>query len=171
MRQYLLALAFAVLGVMAGLSAACGGGTALPETEACPAATPTPRPRGQSGSQFVYRRAVTEGEAQLIALRERFQAEYPGDTFYRREAFRPDFAGWAAASACVVTDLAALTPGNTEAQRSYDVALEALLLEYTAAIEQGSEAVRARNTSDYQDFYARLDGVAARLRSHVAVVP
>ncbi|MFN0094670.1 MAG: hypothetical protein ACKVVT_07820 [Dehalococcoidia bacterium] len=158
----------------AGVVFACGGGSSLPETEPCPTptATPTARGGGSGGQTFLYRRTVQDGDRVLTGLLDRFRADYPEDTFYRRDAFRPDFAGWAAASKCVTANMRALNaPGNNEPLKTFDATLETILTDYDVAVDRGSDAVRTRNTSDYKSFFRRLDGVVSRLKEHMGAMP
>jgi hypothetical protein len=162
----------AVLVISGVALAACGGTSSLPEAEPCATPTPTPSPTSANGGRFVYRRAVSDAERNLTAFVDRFRSEYPGDTFHRRDSFRPDFAGWAGAAGCVLRDLRALMPpGANEALKNFDVTLEAILTDYEKVIERGEDAVRTRNTSEYKSFYQALTTVMGRLEEHVLAIP
>ena len=92
-------------------------------------------------------------------LRADLRAKYAEDTFYRRDAFRPDFAAYADQTVCTAQAMIDVSAPDTrfrEYESTLDAALQALI-EHTRA---GREAVRARNVSDYRKWF---DGADARI--------
>ncbi len=149
------------------LGAGCGTPDAnFPAETVCPSpqAVPTSRatPGAMSPQAFVAR--VRGGAAELERLREGFAESYPGETFYRREAFRPDFAAYADATICLARELLALTAPTPRLEvwkGNVDAALRALV-EHTVA---GREAVRSRNVTEYRAWHR---GVEERLGAVMA---
>ncbi|MFN0147501.1 MAG: hypothetical protein ACKVT1_13390 [Dehalococcoidia bacterium] len=147
--------------------AACGGGTSLPDPPPCPTPTATATPGrgggGATGAQNRYVREVQAGSTRLNDLLTGFRATWPENKFYRTGEFRTDFVNYAGAAACVTADLARLTPPVTPGRAAdIDKALKPFLSDYEAALAQGREAVRARNTSDYRDWAKKMDELVAR---------
>lgn len=141
------------------LAAACGSpSSAIPEVPECPAAAPLPTSRTTPGAVSVqaFLSRVREGTGRLYQLREDLRADYPEDTFYRRETFRPDFIAYADETICTsraLQELSAPIPALEEFDRRLDAALAALI-EHTLA---GRDAVRTRNVSEYRDWFAGVD--------------
>lgn len=139
--------------------AACGSpSSAIPEEPECPAAAPLPTSRATPGTVSVqaYFSRIREGTGRLYQAREDLRSEYPEDTFYRRERFRPDFIAYADETICTaraLRELSAPIPALEEFERRLDEALTALI-EHTLA---GRDAVRTRNVSAYRDWFAGAD--------------
>ncbi len=142
-------------------AAACGSpSSTIPDEPECPAAAPLPTSRATPGAVSVqaYFSRVREGTSRLYQSREDLRADYPEDTFYRRENFRPDFIAYADETICTARALQELTapiPALEGFERRLDAALTALV-EHTVA---GRDAVRTRNVSEYRDWFAGVDEV------------
>lgn len=167
MRRALLAA-----GVAAVLSGACGTPDAnFPEPAACPspAAVPTSRAAPGTASVPAFLARVRAGADELAARRERLRELYPTETFYRRDAFRPDFARYADATLCLARELRGLTPPpRLEAWKArVDAALDALI----AHTEAGREAVRTRNVSEYREWYRGVDTRIDAVEEAAAAAP
>jgi hypothetical protein len=140
-------------------AAACGSpSSAIPDVPECPAAAPLPTSRTTPGAVSVqaFFARVREGTARLYQAREDLRADYPEDTFYRREDFRPDFIAYADETICTsraLRELSAPIPAIEEFERRLDAALSALI-DHTLA---GRDAVRTRNVSEYRDWFAGVD--------------
>lgn len=157
----------AVLLAAGVLLAACGTADAnFPAETVCPspAAVPTSRASPGTPSQQAFVAMVRAGARTLQQERERLREAYPTDTFYRRESFRPDFAAYADRTICVARELRAMAAPGTRLvgwKANVDSALDALI----AHTEEGREAVRTRNVSEYRAWYrevdARIDAVVA----------
>lgn len=146
--------------VTAGLLAGgCGTPDAnFPAETVCPSpqavATSRATPGAVSPQAFVAR--IRGGAAELEQLRERLAEEYPGETFYRRESFRPDFAAYADATICLARELQALqapVPRLEAWKANVDAALAALI----AHTEAGRAAVRSRNVTEYRAWHRGVE--------------
>jgi len=156
--------------VLAGLALApvfaCGGSPAFPDELSCVTPAPVATSRSSPGSistQAYVNRVRTVSDT-IFRLRESLRAKYDDDTFYRREEFRPDFAEYSKDTICTARALIAVeAPGGSarETKTSLDSALAALI----AHTEFGREAVRARNVSDYREWYAGVDARVQAVRA------
>ena len=153
------AVTIAVLAALALGSAACGSpsGT-IPAEPVCATPAPLPTSRATPGTVSVqaYFSRVREATGRLYQIREGLRASYPEDTFYRREAFRPDFIAYADETICTSVGLRGLMapiPALQAFKSRLDETLTALI-EHTTA---GREAVRTRNVSEYREWFAGVD--------------
>jgi hypothetical protein len=140
----------------------------FPAATVCPSPQAIPTGRGVSEQAFVGR--IRAGVWELAAARERLRAEYPGERFYRRETFRPDFAAYADRTLCLAQELrglAAPTEPLAAWKAGVDVALEGLIA-HTAA---GREAVRTRNVSEYREWYRGVDARIEAVEAAVSAPP
>ena len=149
----------AALAGAAAVLAACGTADAnFPAETVCPSpqAVPTSRatPGAVSPQAFVGR--VRAGAAELRRAREELREVYPNDTFYRREAFRPDFAAYADRTLCLAQELRALQ-APTERLAAWKARVDGALDELIAHTAAGREAVRRRNVSAYREWYREAD--------------
>ncbi len=150
--------------------AACGGGVStFPEEVECVQPSPLPTSRTTPGavSPQAYFSRIQNGVSALEKLRSDLRSKYPEDTFYRREAFRPDFAAYADETICTATALLALTPPDGRFENfesTLDTALTALI-DHTRA---GREAVKSRNVSEYRDWFDGADAKIAAVRTALA---
>lgn len=149
----------AVLASLALGAVACGSPTsAIPAEPVCATPAPLPTSRATPGAVSVqaYFSRIREATGRLYQIREGLRASYPEDTFYRREAFRPDFIAYADETICTslaLRGLLAPIPALQAFKSRLDEALTALI-EHTTA---GREAVRTRNVSEYRDWFAGVD--------------
>lgn len=159
MRTVALLAALIVLSMLT----ACGGGAAFPDPVPCatpiPAASVTPR---QAVNQYVS--GVRTAVDRLATLRETLRNEYPGDKFSRDSQFRVDFAAYAGSTVCGAQNLKELrapSPNLEQFDTNLDAALQALI-DHT---QTGRAAVKARNVSDYRNWFqgvdAKIDAVRA----------
>lgn len=150
-------------GAIALIVASCGGGSgSFPEEAECPAPAPIATSRAQPGttSPQAYTARMRSSSDALAKLRADLRGKYPEDTFYRRDAFRPDFASYADQTVCTAQAMIDVTAPDTrfrEYESTLDATLEALI-EHTRA---GREAVRARNVSDYRKWFKDTDAKIA----------
>ena len=160
-------LALTLLGAGSLLAGACGssGGT-LPEPPPC--ATPTAAATPGQGSYF---NLVRRANDTLVARLTAFRAQYPGGKFFRSGSFREDFVVYYGAATCALDDLAnAVLPGNANAAgRERDAQIKAIAVGYRAVMDYGLNAVKQRNTSDYRKWNTRVDAVASRLATALAL--
>ncbi len=153
-------------GLIALLVVSCGGSSsAFPDEAECPAPSPLPTVRNQPGvvSFGSYLNRLRSSGETLSKLRADLRANYPDDTFYRRDTFRPDFAEYADQTVCLAEAMRSLDPPNsrfTDFDQQLDTALDALI-EHTRA---GREAVRTRNVSDYRKWFEDADAKIAAVR-------
>lgn len=151
-----------IAGIIALLGASCGSSSgSFPEEGECPAPAPIATSRAQPGaiSPQAYTMRMRSSSDTLTRLRADLRAKYAEDTFYRRDAFRPDFAAYADQTVCTAQAMIDVSAPDTrfrEYESTLDAALQALI-EHTRA---GREAVRARNVSDYRKWF---DGADARI--------
>lgn len=149
------------------VAAGCGGGAAdaFPAETECaqPSALPTSRTTpGVASAQAVTGRI--RGSAQGLAkLRADLRAKYPEDTFYRRDAFRPDFVAYADATICTAQSLLDVrtSADRAEAKSNLDSALTALITH----TREGREAVDKRNVSDYRRWFRGADEKIAAVQT------
>ncbi|GIW13708.1 MAG: hypothetical protein KatS3mg062_1147 [Tepidiforma sp.] len=140
-------------------AAACGTPDAnFPAETVCPSpqALPTSRAAPGTVSQQAFVGRIRAGVRELAQAREELRGSYPDDTFYRRDAFRPDFAAYADRTLCLARELRALAAPTERLaawKANVDTALDALIA-HTAA---GREAVRTRNVSEYREWYREAD--------------
>lgn len=152
-------IAAGALAVIALAATACGApASVVPEEPACATPAPLPTSRTTPGTVSVqaYFSRIRNGAGALYSAREELRAKYVDDTFYRREAFRPDFIAYADETICMargLQEIAAPTASLAEFDQKFDAAL-ASLIEHTVA---GREAVRMRNVSDYREWFAGVD--------------
>jgi hypothetical protein len=153
----------AALGVAGTIASgwACGG-SSLPETVPCPAPTPTPQAIANDvnmGFDTRYQIVVALGTQELTSLLDGFRGRWPGDTFYRSEEFRADFAQYTTDAICVAEDLSGVEPSPKYAQAHER--LRRALATYVEALEEGRDAVAQRNTSGYRDWVREMDEAEA----------
>jgi len=139
---------------------ACGSpGSAIPAEVVCGTPAPVPTSRSAPGavSTRAYWSRLQDGSSRLYQLREDLRKKYPEDTFYRRGAFRPDFAAYVDASICLARELLAIArlPAQDDV---FTANLIGALDAFIAHSEAGREAIRTRNVSAYRDWYAGVDG-------------
>ncbi|HMO53236.1 MAG TPA: hypothetical protein PJ994_01910 [Tepidiformaceae bacterium] len=144
------ALAFAV---------ACGTpDSAFPAEAECAPASPLPTSAAVAGmtSPQAFIDYVRRSTTELGLARSRFTSRYPDDTFYRRDAFRPDMARFADETICIARRL-------RDAQ-SPMAGLDAWTARIHAAVDDlidhtwfGREAVRSRNVSEYRQYRAGME--------------
>ena len=164
MRRAPLLLALA-LGSAAAL--ACGGGGAgFPEETVCASPPPVATSRANAGaiSADAYVRRVQSFAVNLERLRADLRSKYTEDTFYRREEFRPDFAQYASQTVCTADGMLQMSAPDARFAQ-YEAALDAALQDLVAHTRAGREAVRARNVSDYRDWYRGADRKIAAVRT------
>lgn len=99
---------------------------------------------------------VRASTASLLRLRDEFAARYPDDTFYRRDAFRPDMAAFADEMICTAEALRALE-SPIAGFDAWTAALHTSLDDLLESTRFGREAVRSRNVSEYREFREELD--------------
>ena len=151
----------AVLAALGAAAILAGCGTAdanFPAETVCPSPQAVPTSRATPGTvspqAFVGR--VRAGAAELRRAREELREVYPDDTFYRRDAFRPDFAAYADRTLCLARELRALQ-APTERLAAWKARVDAALDELAAHTAAGREAVRRRNVSEYREWYRGAD--------------
>ena len=159
--------ALALFTVLAGLMAACGSssGGAFPEEVECalPAPIPTsPRSGAVSGQAYTARARTTASTVEQ--LRTALRAKYSEDTFYRREAFRPDFASYADQTICAAEGFLQFSAPSPEYEK-YDADLDRALTELVEHTRFGREAVRSRNVSEYRDWFRQVDAKISAVRT------
>ena len=160
--------ALALLATFAGLLAACGsgGGGAFPEEVACPSVAPIPTsqraPGSVSGQAFTARARNTA--ATLDQLRSNLRAKYSDDTFYRREAFRPDFAAYADQTICLAEGMAQFSAPSPDLEK-FEADLDRALGDLVDHTRFGREAVRSRNVSEYRDWFKDVDAKISAVRT------
>lgn len=145
--------------VLLAFAPACGTpDSSFPPEAACPAPEPLPTSRSVSGvaspPEFLAR--VRKGTVDMLRARDQFAAEYPDDTFYRRDAFRPDMAAFADTLICAASALRTLE-SPIAGFDDWVGALHLTLDELISWTRFGREAVRSRNVSEYREFRAGLD--------------
>ena len=157
-----------LLAVVAGLTVACGSPAsgAFPDEIECvqPAPVATSQQAPGTVSPAAYLARMRSGSETMERLRSGLRAKYAEDTFYRRDAFRPDFAAYADNTICTAQgmfDLAAPDARYEKYEADLDAALTALI-EHTRA---GREAVRARNVSEYRDWFKGADARIAAVKT------
>lgn len=156
---------------LAPVAIACAGGSTLPPAPTCTTPTATPAPHGNVQADQRYVQAFQSGAAQLKRLTDNWRAAWPDGRFSSRAAFRGEFVAYAAASRCLVDDLAAFAPANSAKYGEFDARAEGALAQYRDAIDYGLAAVRRRNVSEYREFYQRMDAAFARLDETVRTAP
>lgn len=139
---------------------ACGSpGSAIPAEVVCGTREPALTSFSAPGviSMRAYWSRLQDGSSRLYQLRESLRRTYPEDTFYRRDAFRPDFVAYADASICLARELLAIArlPAQDDV---FTANLIGALDAFIAHSEAGREAIRTRNVSAYRDWYAGVDG-------------
>ena len=151
---------------LAALFGGCGAAaSSFPEETACPAPSPVATSRANPGtiSPQAYLRRLQEAAVTLEKLRAELRVEYPEDTFYRREEFRPDFAEYASQTVCAAQAMFELAPPDARFS-AHDAKVDAALTDLIAHTRAGREAVRSRNVSDYRDWYSGVDARIAAVR-------
>lgn len=98
------------------------------------------------------------------------RGKYPEDTFYRRDGFRPDFATYADQTVCTAQGMIDLTAPDARFA-GFDATLDAALGDLIAHTRAGRAAVRARNVSEYRDWYRGVDARIAAVRNAVGSQP
>jgi hypothetical protein len=162
-RALLLAIAFA--GAMAFDCGGSGGGN-FPDETPCPAAPPVATSRATPGttSADAYVRRIQSFAVNLERLRADLRGTYPEDTFYRREEFRPDFAQYASQTVCTADAMLQMSAPDARFAE-YESALDTALQDLVDHTREGREAVKARNVSDYRDWYAGADAKIAAVQT------
>lgn len=151
-----LALAGALILITAP---ACGtADSAFPDEPECSTLEPLPTSRSVAGvaSPPAFLARVRSSTVDLLQYRDAFVEEYPDDTFYRRDAFRPDMAAYADQTICLATALRQLQ-SPIAGFDTWTASLHTALDELIAFTQFGREAVRSRNVSEYREFRAGLD--------------
>ena len=158
-------------GIVAALSACGGAPSTFPEETVCvqPAALPTSRATPGAVSPQAYVRRLQDSATNLEKLRADLRSDYPEDTFYRREEFRPDFAEYASQTVCTAQSMFDLDPPDGRFAE-YDAKVDAALTDLIAHTRAGREAVRSRNVSDYRDWFQGVDARIAAVRLAAASV-
>ncbi len=162
-----------VAGIIAMVAASCGGASAsFPEESECPAPAPLATVRNQPGvvsTRAYVTRLRASGET-LERLRADLRGKYPEDTFYRRDGFRADFATYADQTVCAAQGMIDLTAPDARFA-SFDATLDTALADLIAHTRAGRAAVRARNVSEYRDWYRGVDARIAAVRNAVGSQP
>ncbi len=156
MRQWRL---HAVGILLLATAPACGtANSSFPPPAECPppAALPTSQTVAGIASPAAFLAEVRASAASLLRLRDDFAARYPDDTFYRREAFRPDMAAFADELICTAEALRALE-SPIAGFDPWTAALHSALDDLLEHTRFGREAVRTRNVSQYREFRGNLD--------------
>ncbi len=159
--------------IVAPLLLACGGSGSLPEPAPCtsPTATPTSsRAQSSSGEFFRYTRTLADSTTRLNTLLTTFRATWPDNKFYRTSEFRESYVLYAGTAICLVSDIKAMKPPTSAAARlaEFDSNLDAVLTDYAAAFDDGTEAIKKRNTSGYRDWAKKMDALTVRLTEVLA---
>ena len=162
--------------VLGSALAACGGSSSLPETPPCttPTATPTSaRAQSAAGEAIRYTRTISEAATRLNALLATFRATWPENKFYRTSEFRESYVTYAGSAVCLADALKALKPPASSGTRftEFDLNLDGVLADYAAAFDDGTEAIKKRNTSGYRDWAKEMDAVTTRLAEVLASAP
>lgn len=153
-----------LLAVVAGLAWACGSPASgiFPDEIECvqPAPVATSQQTPGTVSEMAYTARMRSSSETIERLRSSLRAKYREDTFYRREAFRPDFAAYADDTICTAQGMLDLTAPDTRYEK-YEADLDAALTALIEHTRAGREAVRARNVSDYRAWFKRVDAKIA----------
>ena len=156
------------LALLAGLLAACGssGGGDFPAEIECaqPAPVATSQRSPGSASPGAYTSRMRSASDSLDRLRSTLRGKYAEDTFYRREAFRPDFAAYADQTICTARGMLEISAPDARFEK-YESDLDSALTDLIQHTEEGREAVRARNVSDYRDWFKGADAKIAAVRT------
>ena len=149
----IMAVLFALLVVP--VAAGCGSAAAFPEPAECsaPVIPPVTGTRQATSQYFTTVRTVV---ARLATLRETLRNSYPGDKFSRDSQFRVDFAAYADSTVCGAQNLQAL-PAPAANLEAFDAALDGALQDLIDHTQAGRTAVKARNVTDYRDWYQGAD--------------
>jgi hypothetical protein len=134
----------AILLALGLLLAACGGAASLPDQGACP--TPAASDTDDS-SPAAYQTAVFQGLGIVGSLHDSFTAAWPERRIREDSRFRGDWAEFSHLAICaleVVRDLEG--PGDFG---EFDGRLTDFTERYIENMEQGADAVAARNNSEY----------------------
>lgn len=145
--------------ILLAFAPACGTpDSSFPPEAECPAPDPLPTSRSVAGiaspTEFLAR--IRTSTVAMLRARDQFASEYPDDTFYRRDAFRPDMAAFADAIICTASTLRSLE-SPIAGFDDWTGALHLTLDELISWTRFGREAVRSRNVSEYREFRAELD--------------
>lgn len=146
--------------------AGCGSGaTTFPEEIECVEPAPLPTSRAAPGtiSAQSYVNRLRSSADTLTKLRADLRAKYADDTFFRRSEFRPDFATYADQTICTARAMQALSAPDTRFAE-FDSKLDVTLIALEDHMQLGREAVRARNVSDYRDWFKDADAKIAAVR-------
>ncbi|GAB4329539.1 MAG: hypothetical protein Kow0010_13960 [Dehalococcoidia bacterium] len=137
------------LATGASLLAACGSG-GFPDPGPCPPPTPIAIREGASSEEiaFAYRRAVINGLDRIEELADGFTARWPERELRNRSEFRTEFVAFAHAARCEAAGLNALEPPPFAEQ--YHAELTAQMQELSRIMDDGLDAVRARNVSEFR---------------------
>ena len=136
------------------LLAACGGVASLPDQGDCP--TPAESDRDDS-SPAAYQTAVFQGLGVVGSLHDSFTAAWPERRIREVNGFREDWAEFSHLTICalqVVRDLEG--PG---AMAEFDGRLTDFAQRYIDNMEQGANAVAARNNSEYNRWLRNNDNL------------
>ncbi len=151
MRAVATLLALLIVALLVG----CGSAAAFPEPAACSTlAAPSATGGRQATSQYftTVRTVVTR----IATLRETLRNNYPGDKFSRDSQFRVDFAAYADSTVCGAQNLKDLrAPAANLAE--FDAALDTALQDLIDHTLMGRTAVKARNVTDYRDWFQDVD--------------
>ena len=145
--------------VLLASAPACGtADSSFPAEPECPVPEPLPTSLSVAGvaspPEFLAR--VRNRTTDMLRARDRFASEYPDDTFYRRDSFRPDMAAFADELICTAEALSQLE-SPIAGFDDWTGALHLALDELVSWTRFGREAVRSRNVSEYREFRAGLD--------------
>lgn len=156
------------LAVVSGLTWACSSPSSdvFPDEVECvqPAPVATSQRTPGAVSPQAYTGRMRSSAETIERLRSGLRAKYPEDTFYRREAFRPDFAAYADDTICTAQGMLDLTAPDARFEK-YEADLDAALTELIEHTRAGREAVRARNVSDYRDWFKGVDAKIGAVRT------
>jgi len=157
-----------LLAAAMGLTWACGSPAegVFPDEIECvqPAPVATSQRAPGSVSPQAYTARMRSSSDTIERLRSGLRAKYAEDTFYRREAFRPDFAAYADETICTAQGMLDLTAPDARFEK-YEADLDAALTALIDHTRAGREAVRARNVSDYRDWFKGADAKIAAVRT------
>lgn len=150
----------AIVAILASFLTACGSaaGSTFPEETECGPPEPLPTSSRTPGtvSMQVYVARARMTATTIAQLRADLRAKYPDNTFYRRDAFRPDFLAYADQTICAAEEFLQLGP-TPPALAQYDANLDRALTDLVEHTRFGREAVRRRNVSEYRDWFKDAD--------------
>ena len=144
--------------LLAGLLAACGSASSLPDPAPCQSPSPLPTsaaaPRITEGR--AYFTALQDQLTQLEDLETTFKLTNPTNAFPSNSTFRPAVAKFIDDSTCVAQSLKSLEPPTAQSSTNKST-LDDALDSYIAHLQAGRAAILARNVTDYRTFWNGLD--------------